>query len=99
MRCTCWRTRAHGAVVCPSLCGPRSRIRVQPDRSDPRPNPHTQIFVKFVTDRSGKGVDDQDATTGVAAEYRALACKAAAVIVVVVRISLAVLAVYLVAKL
>ena len=40
----------------------------------------------------------KDATTSVAAEYRAL-CKAAAVIVVVVRISLAVLAVYLVAEL
>jgi hypothetical protein len=41
----------------------------------------------------------KDATTGVAAEYRTLACKATAVIAVVVRISLAVLAVYLVAKL
>jgi hypothetical protein len=86
-------------VVCPSLCGPRSRIRVKPDKSDPRPNPRTQIFIRFVTDPSGKGGDDQDATTGVAAEYRTLACKAAAVIAVVVRISLAVLAVYLVAKL
>ena len=41
----------------------------------------------------------KDPTTGVATEYRTLACKATGVIVVVVRISLAVLAIYLVAKL
>jgi DNA-binding transcriptional ArsR family regulator len=46
-------------VARPSLCGSRSRIRVQPDRSDPRPHPRTRLSGRFVTGSSGNRVGDQ----------------------------------------